>query len=97
MNRMEKQLQNRLVVRFLLIPGDWLHLGIRHIAAKLARKAASVTHGGDGIHGGIFVAVCISYRICGIRYEQRYWKKDLVIFRKTAIMRRLYRVVMELS
>ena len=31
------------------------------IAAKLARKAASVTHGGDGIHGGIFVAVCISY------------------------------------
>lgn len=31
------------------------------LAAKLAEKAASVTHDGDGVHGGIFVAVCISY------------------------------------
>lgn len=31
------------------------------LAAKFAREAASVTHGGNGIYGGIFVAVCISY------------------------------------
>jgi len=31
------------------------------LAAKYAKKAASVTHGGNGIYGGIFVAVCISY------------------------------------
>jgi len=30
-------------------------------AAVLAEKAASVTHGGNGVYGGIFIAVCISY------------------------------------
>lgn len=30
------------------------------LAAKLAREAASVTHGGNGIYGGIFIAVAIS-------------------------------------
>ncbi len=30
------------------------------LAARLAAKAASVTHGGNGISGGIFIAVCIS-------------------------------------
>lgn len=30
-------------------------------AAKLAREAASVTHGGNGVYGGIFVAACISW------------------------------------
>lgn len=30
------------------------------LAAELAEKAASVTHGGNGVYGGIFVAVCIS-------------------------------------
>ena len=34
--------------------------GNPELAAKLAREAAGVTHGGDGVHGGIFVAVCIS-------------------------------------
>ncbi|MBP3371639.1 MAG: ADP-ribosylglycohydrolase family protein [Clostridia bacterium] len=31
------------------------------LAAKFAKEAASVTHDGNGIYGGIFVAVCISY------------------------------------
>lgn len=31
------------------------------LAAKYAEKAASVTHDGNGIYGGIFIAVCISY------------------------------------
>lgn len=30
-------------------------------AARLAKAAASVTHDGDGIWGGVFIAVCISY------------------------------------
>lgn len=29
-------------------------------AAKFAEHAASVTHGGNGVYGGIFIAVCIS-------------------------------------
>ena len=29
-------------------------------AASLAEKAASVTHGGNGVYGGVFVACCIS-------------------------------------
>lgn len=31
------------------------------MAAKFAKEAASVTHDGNGIYGGIFIAVCISY------------------------------------
>lgn len=31
------------------------------LAAILAERAASVTHDGNGIYGGIFIAVCISY------------------------------------
>lgn len=31
------------------------------LAAKYAEKAASVTHDGNGVYGGVFVASCISY------------------------------------
>ena len=34
--------------------------GNPELAAKLAKEAASVTHGGNGVYGGIFIAVCIS-------------------------------------
>lgn len=30
------------------------------LAAELARKAASVTHGGNGVYGGVFIACCVS-------------------------------------
>ena len=34
--------------------------GNPELAAKLAEKAASVTHGGNGVYGGVFIACCIS-------------------------------------
>lgn len=34
--------------------------GNPELAASLAEKAASVTHGGNGVYGGIFIACCIS-------------------------------------
>lgn len=38
----------------LITPGN------ADLAAKLAREAARVTHDGEGVNGGVFVAVCIS-------------------------------------
>ena len=38
----------------------YVSYGKPELAAKLARKMSSVTHDGDGIHGGVFVAVCIA-------------------------------------
>ena len=35
--------------------------GNTDMAAKLAEAAASATHGGNGVYGGIFIAVCISH------------------------------------
>ena len=52
------------------------------LAAKLARKMSSVTHDGDGIHGGVFVAVCIAlaYRytdcICVMQEALSYIPSD---------------------
>ena len=34
------------------------------LAAEFARKAASVTHGGNGVYGGMFVAACVSEAFC---------------------------------
>ena len=31
------------------------------LAARLARQAASVTHGGNGVYGGVFWAACVAY------------------------------------
>lgn len=39
----------------LVAPGD------PDMAAALAREAASVTHDGNGVYGGMFIAACISY------------------------------------
>ena len=38
----------------LVVPGD------PKLAAEYAEKAASVTHGGNGVYGGMFIAACIS-------------------------------------
>ena len=34
--------------------------GNPELAAQLAAKAASVTHGGNGVYGGVFIACCVS-------------------------------------
>jgi len=38
----------------LVVPSDY------KLAAEYAQKAASVSHGGNGIYGGMFIAACIS-------------------------------------
>ena len=53
--------QSRSADRSLSIRGDLVSPGNPDQAARFAKEAASVTHGGNGIYGGIFVAVCISY------------------------------------
>lgn len=40
------------------------------LAADYAEKAASVTHDGNGIYGGIFIAVCISYAFVETNIEK---------------------------
>ncbi len=40
------------------------------LAARYAKEAASVTHGGNGVYGGIFIASCISYA-----FEEKNIKK----------------------
>ena len=40
------------------------------LAARLAEKAAGVTHGGNGVYGGIFIAACIAYA-----FEEKNIKK----------------------
>lgn len=42
------------------------------LAAKYAKEAASVTHDGNGIYGGIFIAVCIS-----VAFEEKDIRKIL--------------------
>lgn len=39
--------------------------GSPSLAASLASKAASATHGGNGVYGGVFVAACVSAAFLG--------------------------------
>lgn len=38
----------------------YISAGDPHLAARLAKKMSSVTHDGDGVWGGVFIAVCIA-------------------------------------
>lgn len=63
-------------------------------AARFAKEAASVTHDGNGVYGGIFVAVCISYAFA----EQNICKiieKGLSYIPKECEYARVVRKVME--
>lgn len=50
--------------------------GNPELAAKLAWEAASVTHGDNGIYGGVFIAVCISLA---------FVEKDIKVILKKAL------------
>jgi len=64
------------------------------MAAKYAKKAASVTHGGNGVYGGIFVATCISHA-----FEEKNVRaiieKGLSYIPKDSEYTRVVRAVME--
>ena len=59
------------------------------LAAKLAGKAASVTHDGNALYGGILWR-CASVSHLRKKRSKRFWKQDFPIFRQTVNMRRSY-------
>lgn len=63
-------------------------------AALMAKEAASVTHGGNGVYGGIFVAACISFA-----FEEtdivRIIEKGLSYIPEDCEYARIVRIVME--
>ena len=64
------------------------------LAARLAEKAASVTHGGNGVYGGIFVATCISYAFVE-KNMQKILEKGLSYIPKDCEYAEVVRAVME--
>lgn len=64
------------------------------LAAKYAKIAASVTHDGNGVYGGIFVAVCISYAFIETDIR-KIIEKGLSYIPKDCEYTRVVRAVME--
>ncbi|HIU75023.1 MAG TPA: ADP-ribosylglycohydrolase family protein [Candidatus Pelethocola excrementipullorum] len=64
------------------------------LAAKYAKEAASVTHGGNGIYGGIFIAVCISYAFVE-KDMKKILEKGLSYIPEDCEYARVVRAVME--
>ena len=63
-------------------------------AAKMAEKAASVTHGGNGVYGGMFIAACIAQAFVENDIE-KIIEKSLTLIPEDCEYARMVRIVVD--